>query len=116
MTKILPGNSIGNGTVTGEIQLELLFLKCLPSGVEAANIVFHRKWFLNMSCQIFMVYKIPLFHLQEIGQALLPLPGDAKSQPAPATATPVAATPTKAAPAAATPIPLSPYTNVSVRL
>ena len=62
-----------------------------------------------------MVYKIPLFHLQEIGQALLPLPGDAKSQPAPATATPVAATPTKAAPAAATPIPLSPYTNVSVR-
>ncbi|CAD6251209.1 unnamed protein product [Miscanthus lutarioriparius] len=49
--------------------------------------------------------------IKEIGQALLPLPGDAKSQPAPATATPVAATPTKAAPAAATPIPLSPYTN-----
>jgi hypothetical protein len=62
--------------------------------------------------------KIPLFHLQEIGQALLPLPGDAKSQPA--TATPVAATPTaaptEAAPAAATPTPLSPYTNVSVNL
>ncbi|XP_066330008.1 protein THYLAKOID RHODANESE-LIKE, chloroplastic-like [Miscanthus floridulus] len=49
--------------------------------------------------------------IKEIGQALLPLPGDAKSQPA--TATPVAATPTEAAPAAATPTPLSPYTNYS---
>ncbi|CAD6247366.1 unnamed protein product [Miscanthus lutarioriparius] len=51
--------------------------------------------------------------IKEIGQALLPLPGDAKNQPA--TATPVAATPTaaptEAAPAAATPTPLSPYTN-----
>jgi hypothetical protein len=112
----LPGNSTGNGTVTGEIQLELLFLKCLPSGVEPANIVFHRRWFLNMSCQIFMIYKILLFCLQEIGQALLPLPSDAKSQPGPATATPVAATATEAAPAAATPTPLSPYTNVSVNL
>ena len=44
------------------------------------------------SWQKFMVYKIPSFHLQEIGQALLPLPGDAKSQPALATATQFAAT------------------------
>uniref|UniRef100_A0A804PGJ2 Protein THYLAKOID RHODANESE-LIKE, chloroplastic n=1 Tax=Zea mays TaxID=4577 RepID=A0A804PGJ2_MAIZE len=60
--------------------------------------------------------------IKEIGQALLPLPGDAKSQPALATATQVAATQT-AAPAEdataeattesdpATPTPLSPYTN-----
>jgi hypothetical protein len=79
------------------------------------------------SWQKFMVYEIPSFHLQEIGQALLPLPGDAKSQPALATATQVAATQT-AAPAEdataeattesdpATPTPLSPYTNVSVNI
>jgi hypothetical protein len=59
--------------------------------------------------------------------ALLPLPGDAKSQPALTTTTQVAATQT-AAPAVdataeattesdpATPTPLSPYTNVSVNL
>lgn len=72
-----------------------------------------------------------IFHLQEIGQALLPLP---ESQPALATATPAAATataaPTEAGPAAdaaaaaatatAAPTteatPLSPYTTVSVNL
>ncbi|OEL27708.1 Rhodanese-like domain-containing protein 4, chloroplastic [Dichanthelium oligosanthes] len=44
------------------------------------------------------------FHLQEIGQALLPLSGEAKSQPALATAAPAeaaTASPTEAAPAAA---------------
>ncbi|KAF8676665.1 hypothetical protein HU200_046900 [Digitaria exilis] len=51
--------------------------------------------------------------IKEIGQALLPLPGEAKSQPALASATPAAATataaPTEAGPAEAT--PLSPYTT-----
>nr|CAB3446314.1 unnamed protein product [Digitaria exilis] len=68
--------------------------------------------------------------IKEIGQALLPLPGEAKSQPALASATPAAATataaPTEAGPAAdaaaaatatAAPTteatPLSPYTTVS---
>jgi chitinase domain-containing protein 1 len=54
------------------------------------------------SWQNFMVYKIPSFHLQKIGQALLPLPGDAKSQPALATATQFAATQTSAPAEAAT--------------
>ncbi|CAL4970219.1 unnamed protein product [Urochloa decumbens] len=55
--------------------------------------------------------------IKEIGQALLPLPGEAKSQPALEAGTPAAATAT-AAPAEATtesapatPTPLSPYTN-----
>ncbi|CAN6278179.1 unnamed protein product [Urochloa humidicola] len=55
--------------------------------------------------------------IKEIGQALLPLPGEAKSQPALETGTPAAATAT-GAPAEATtesapttPTPLSPYSN-----
>ncbi|CAL5059041.1 unnamed protein product [Urochloa decumbens] len=50
--------------------------------------------------------------IKEIGQALLPLPGEAKSQPALEAGTPAAATAegtTESAPA--TPTPLSPYTN-----
>ena len=92
-----------------------------------------------------MLFRKVHFYLQEIGQALLPLPGETKSTPALASATPAAATataapaeaatrtPTEAAPAAAPtaapeestpatntptakPRPLSPYPNVNIHL
>ncbi|KAL6629432.1 hypothetical protein ACP70R_029197 [Stipagrostis hirtigluma subsp. patula] len=47
--------------------------------------------------------------IKEIGQALLPSSGDAKSQPSAATAAPAEEATTESAPA--TPTPLSPYTN-----
>ncbi|RCV04602.1 hypothetical protein SEVIR_1G013200v4 [Setaria viridis] len=51
--------------------------------------------------------------IKEIGQALLPLPGEPKSQPALETGTPAAAPAAEATTesAPATPTPLSPYTN-----
>lgn len=91
--------------------------------IESANIVFHGRYLLNMSCQVFEVYKIYSFHLQEIIKVLLHLPGDAKSQLAEdATGTEAVPSPVTQVKEAtlesdpATPSPLSPYPNVSVNL